>query len=118
MNNSVSASSSVNFAKEFIDFLKKFGIIGLAFGVVIGGAVKQLVDDFSTYILKPIINLILAKVGNVKPGSLPDLGVAGLDLGGLISAIIGFVVLMFIVFFAARVILSKFISKEELDAMK
>ena len=118
MNNNISTASSVNFAAEFLQFIKKFGIIGLAFGVVIGGAVKGLVDDLSKYILTPIINLILAKVGNVKPGSLPNFGINGLDIGGLVASIIGFIVLMFIVFFAARVVLSRFISKEELDAMK
>jgi large-conductance mechanosensitive channel len=118
MNNNISTASSVNFAQEFITFIKKFGIIGLAFGVVIGGAVKQLVDDFSTFVLKPLIDLILSKIGNVKPGSLPDFGVKGLDIGGLVASCISFVVLMFIVFTAAKFVLAKFISKEELDAMK
>jgi large conductance mechanosensitive channel len=118
MNNNISATHSVNFAKEFMDFIKKFGILGLAFGVVIGGAVKGLVDDLSKFILAPFINLILSKIGGLKPGQLPNFGVNGLDLGAFLSSVISFIVLMFIVFFAARVVLSRFISKEELDAMK
>lgn len=118
MIDKINATHSVNFAKEFMDFIKKFGILGLAFGVVIGGAVKTLVDDLSKYILAPFINLILSKIGGLKPGQLPNFGVVGLDFGAFLSSVISFIVLMFIVFFAIKVVISRFISKEELDAMK
>lgn len=118
MNNNISATSSVNFTKEFMDFLKKFGVIGLAIGVVVGGAVTKLIGVFTDTILTPIITLIFSKIGNLKPGQLPNLGVPGLDIAALIAGFINFAVLMFVVFVTVKFILNKFISKEELDAMK
>jgi large conductance mechanosensitive channel len=118
MNNNISATSSANMAKEFMDFLKKFGVIGLAIGSVVGGAVTKLIGSITDNVLTPVINLILSKIGNVKAGQIPNFGVTGLDIGALISGFINFAVLMFIVFFSVKFILNKFVSKEELDAMK
>jgi large conductance mechanosensitive channel len=111
-------TKSADFAKEFMDFLKKFGVIGLAIGVVVGGAVKTLVDEIVSNIVTPLINKIISMIIGSKSLTTPDFGIPGLNLGALISAFISFAVLMFIVFTAVKLILNKFISKEELDAMK
>jgi large conductance mechanosensitive channel len=42
-------------AQEFFDFLKTFGIIGLAIAFVIGQAASRLVTAFVTDIIDPII---------------------------------------------------------------
>ena len=111
-------TKSADFAKEFMDFLKKFGVIGLAIGVVVGGAVKTLVDEIVKNVVTPLINKIISIIIGSKSITTPDFGIPGLDIGALISAFITFAVLMFIVFTAVKMILSKFITKEELDAMK
>jgi large conductance mechanosensitive channel len=116
MNNQV--ANSAGMAKEFIDFLKKFGVIGLAIGVVVGGAVKTLVDGLVTMIVSPVIGKIITLIVGGKGTSVTDFGITGLDIGGFIGSIINFVVLMWIVFVAVKIILSKFLSKEELEAMK
>jgi large-conductance mechanosensitive channel len=46
-------------AQEFFDFLKTFGIIGLAIAFVIGQAAGRLVTAFVNDIIDPIIGLFL-----------------------------------------------------------
>jgi large-conductance mechanosensitive channel len=118
MQNSVSTKAGSEFVQEFMGFLKKFGVIGLAIGVVVGGAVKEFVDVIVTTLIDPIVKVILGAI-NFKPGGKITLvGENALLIGDLISGIINFVVLIAIVFVAVKFILSKFMTKEEMDAIK
>jgi large conductance mechanosensitive channel len=111
-------TKSADFAKEFMDFLKKFGVIGLAIGVVVGGAVKEFVDVIVKSLVDPVVKMILSFINFKSGGQISLPGGSALLIGDLISGVINFVVLLAIVFFAVKVVLSRFISKEELDAMK
>jgi large-conductance mechanosensitive channel len=53
--------NKTTFIREFFDFIRKFGVIGLALGVVIGGAVKTLVDSLVLNIVNPILAKIIGK---------------------------------------------------------
>jgi large conductance mechanosensitive channel len=116
MNNPTTASKNV--IKEFMDFIMKFGVIGLAIGTVVGGAVKEFVDVIVKSLIDPLVKVVLSLI-NFKPGGTIALpGGNAFLIGDLISGTINFVVLLAIVYFAVKILLSKFISKEELDAMK
>ena len=52
-------------AQEFFDFLKTFGIIGLAIAFVIGQAASKLVTAFVDDIITPLIGLFLP-AGDLK----------------------------------------------------
>lgn len=41
--------------KEFMDFLKNYGVIGLAIAVVIGGKANELVSSLVNDLLMPLI---------------------------------------------------------------
>ena len=45
--------------KEFISFLKQYGVIGLAIAVVIGGKVNEFVSATVADLLMPIIGVFL-----------------------------------------------------------
>jgi large conductance mechanosensitive channel len=111
-------TKSADFAKEFMDFLKKFGVIGLAIGVVVGGAVKEFVDVIVKSLVDPIVKMILSFINFKSGGQISLPGGSALMIGDFISGVINFVVLLAIVFFAVKVILSKFLTQAELDAMK
>jgi large conductance mechanosensitive channel len=51
--------------QDFIDFLKTFGVIGLAIAFVIGQAASKLVTDFVNEIVTPFIGLFLP-AGNLN----------------------------------------------------
>ena len=42
----------------FIEFVRERGVVGLAIGFVLGGAVSKVTTSFSTDILNPIIALL------------------------------------------------------------
>jgi large conductance mechanosensitive channel len=74
-------------AQEFFDFLKTFGIIGLAIAFVLGLAASRLVTALVNDIIDPIIGFFLPSEFNY---------------GDLISNIIDFLIIALIVFLAYK----------------
>jgi large conductance mechanosensitive channel len=116
MNNNPAAAAN-NMAAEFFDFLKQFGVIGLAIGVVVGGAVKTFVDEIVTSLVTPVVNRILELV-KFKPGGIISLGgvddtKTGLLIGDFIGSTINFLVLMLIVFIVVKFFISKFMGETD-----
>jgi large conductance mechanosensitive channel len=103
---------------EFFEFLKKFGVIGLAIGVVVGGAVKEFVDAIVKTVVDPIVKTVLSAI-NFKPGGAIAIGkdTAGMDIsilfGDLLSATINFFVLMLLVFICVKFLISKFLHEND-----
>lgn len=96
---------------EFIGFLKTFGVIGLAIAFVIGAAASKLVTAFVNDLVNPIVGLALPS-GNLKTlaynATNPNTGATSVfAYGDLISNIIDFLIIAFIVFLMYK-ILSRF----------
>ncbi|WP_231129043.1 MscL family protein [Candidatus Nitrosocosmicus hydrocola] len=92
-------------AQEFFDFLKTFGIIGLALAFVIGQAASGLVTSLVNDIVDPLIGLFLpagsldslsAKVTNISGG------ITEFKYGHLLSSIIDFLIIALVVFIAYK----------------
>jgi large conductance mechanosensitive channel len=92
-------------AQEFFDFLKTFGIIGLAIAFVLGQAASGLVTAFVNDIIDPIIGLFLP-AGSLESMSVKVTNLAGstteFKYGDLISNIIDFVIVALLVFLAYK----------------
>ena len=89
--------------KEFTEFLKHYGVIGLAIAVIIGGKLNDLVTAVVSGLLMPI-------VGRVTPSGdwrdwKPELLGIKFELGAVLGSGIDFVVVAFIVFWMAKKIL-------------
>ena len=87
---------------EFIGFLKTFGVIGLAIAFVIGAASSKLVTAFVNDLVSPIVGLALPS-GDLKTLSYNVTNTATgatstFACGDLISNIIDFLIIAFIVF--------------------
>ncbi|AIF83541.1 large conductance mechanosensitive channel protein [Candidatus Nitrososphaera evergladensis SR1] len=87
---------------EFIIFLRTFGVIGLAIAFVIGAAASKLVTAFVNDIVTPIVGLALPS-GDLKTMAYNVTNsVTGatttFSYGDLISNIIDFLIIAFIVF--------------------
>lgn len=93
------------FTQEFFDFLKTFGVIGLAIAFVIGQAASALVNAFVRDIINPLIGLFLP-AGSLAALTVTVPNFAGTTTvfryGDLISNIINFVVIALVVFFAYK----------------
>jgi large conductance mechanosensitive channel len=92
-------------AQEFFDFMKTFGIIGLAIAFVIGQAASRLVTAFVNDIIDPIIGFFLP-AGSLETLSVKVTNLAGstteFKYGDLISNIIDFLIIALIVFLAYK----------------
>ena len=93
---------------EFVGFLKTFGVIGLAIAFVIGAAASKLVTAFGNDIVNPIVGLALPS-GDLKTLSYnatnPGTGVTStFAYGDLISNILDFLIIAFIVFLMYKIL--------------
>ena len=97
--------------KEFLEFLKNYGVLGLAIAVIIGVKANAMVSALVDGILMPIITVFLP-AGEWREATL-DIGDVSLVWGPLLAAVLDFVIVAFIVFMIAKKIL-----KEETVAKK
>lgn len=92
-------------AQEFFDFLKTFGIIGLALALVIGQAASGLVTSLVNDIINPLIGLFLP-AGSLDALSAKVINISGeiteFKYGHLISSIIDFLIIALVVFIAYK----------------
>ena len=91
--------------QEFFDFLKTFGVIGLAIAFIIGAAASRLVTALVDDIVNPFVGLFLP-AGDLQAMHANVTGTSGIEsqfrYGDLISNIIDFAIIAFIVFLAYR----------------
>ena len=98
------------FIIQFFDFLKTFGIIGLAIAFVIGQASSKLITALVEDIINPLIGLFLPS-GSLEQLSAKVTGAYGsiseFKYGAFISNIIDFLIIALVVFVAYKA-LSKY----------
>lgn len=97
--------------REFLDFLKQYGVIGLAIAVVIGGKLNSLVSSFVNDLLTPLVLQPALKAAGVEQISM--LSYNGIMYGKVLAAMIDFVIIAFMVF-----VFAKKVMKEEVVAKK
>jgi large conductance mechanosensitive channel len=92
----------------FKAFLKEYGVIGLALGVIIGGKAGDLVKAIADGVLMPIVAMGLPKGGWEKW----EIVLAGdkdntLKVGAVVAALINFVIVAFFVYFVSKRLLKE-----------
>jgi large conductance mechanosensitive channel len=92
---------------EFKAFLKEYGVIGLALGVIIGGKAGELVTAIVDGLLMPIVGLILPS------GEWQKLAIGQFQIGIVLAALVKFLVVAYFVFYVSKKLL-----KEETVAKK
>ena len=99
--------------KEFKEFAIKGNVIGLAVGVIIGGAFGKIVDSVVADLIMPVVGLVFGKLdfsnlflvlGNVPAGTAMTLdalrkaGVPVFAYGNFLTVAVNFIILAFIIF--------------------
>ena len=118
------------FFEEFKKFITRGNVLDMAVGVIVGGAFTAIVNGVSNYVLKPLINWLLAIITKgeglagavtvLRPAYLLDetgafilkegekvLDLANsiyMDWGALITTIINFLITAFVLFLIVRII--------------
>ena len=81
---------------EFMAFLNKYGVIGLAIAFIIGGAASRLVSSLVSDILMPIISFFIP--GGAWRETPLIIGPIRLMVGSFAGAILDFLIIAFVVF--------------------
>src|SRR5262245_42544131 len=97
--------------RGFLDFLKEYGIVGLAMAVIIGGKLNDLVASLVNDLVMPLILQPALKAAGVNDIRLLSAG--GILYGRVLGAALEFLVVAFLVYLFAKMIL-----KEEKVAKK
>ncbi len=113
------------FFEEFKKFITRGNVLDMSVGVIVGGAFTGIVNGLTNYILKPIINWLIAFIlgGDGLEGAvtmlrpawvLDETGAATnvidmansiyIDWGAFVSAIINFLLIAFVLFSVVKVI--------------
>ncbi len=82
--------------QDFIEFLKEYGIIALALAVVVGMAVKDLVNAVVQDLLMPFVGLLLPGEGWRE--AVFHISSAEIQIGHLIGAILDFLIILLVVY--------------------
>lgn len=96
---------------EFKEFLMEYKVIGLAVAFIMGVAATNLVQSLVNNIIMPIVTAFVPN-GDWQNATL-QLGPVLLKWGAFLGALINFVILAFVVFIIAKIVL-----KEEKVAKK
>lgn len=97
--------------KEFMEFLKNYGVIGLAIAVIIGGKLNLLVTSLVNDLLTPLILQPALNAAGVA--RLSQLSYNGVLYGKVLASLLDFVIVALIVF-----VFAKKVMKEDVVAKK
>lgn len=91
--------------KEFMAFIKMYGVIGLAVAVIIGGKLNELVKSIVDNLLMPFLGLV------VPSGDWRNLafyiGETKFSIGPVIGSSLDFLIVSYIVFLFSKLILKE-----------
>ncbi|WP_232385590.1 large conductance mechanosensitive channel protein MscL [Methanoregula boonei] len=98
------------FEEEFVEFLKKNQVIGLAVAFIIGTAATALVTSLVKDIVMPVIGVILPGE-NWQTAILP-IGPINFMAGDFVGAMINFIIIALVVFTLVKYIMKADMSKK------
>ncbi len=91
-------------AKEFIAFMKQYGVIGLAIAVIVGGKLNALVDAIVKELLMPFIGLLIP--GGDWRNLAVTVGETKFGFGPIIAAFVDFIIVAFVIFLLSKKLLA------------
>ena len=98
--------------KGFIDFIREQGVVGLAVGFILGGAVSKVVASLVDDIINPFLGLILGAAGDLSEAAF-QLGPVTIQYGSFLATFIDFVVIALVVYYGV-----KWLKLDKLDKKK
>lgn len=99
-----------NLKEEFLKFIKSYGVVGVAIGIVMGQAVAKLITVIVEGLVMPVLEVVLP--GNKWQDAILHMGKINIKLGLIIAGLIDFLVVSAVVFFLVRYILKVEVPKK------
>ena len=101
-----------NQIKEFLDFIREKGVVGLAVGFILGGAVSGLVKSIVDDLINPVLGLLLNQVKSLTELVI-NIGDSSIRVGNFVNVLINFIVVAAVVYFGV-----KWLKLDKLDKVK
>jgi len=89
--------------KEFVGFLKQYGVIGLAIAVIIGGKFNELLKSVVDGLLMPIVGA-LTRSGDWRQLAVA-IGPVNIQVGLILGSMVDFIIVASVVFVIAKKVL-------------
>ncbi|MFX1323247.1 MAG: MscL family protein [Promethearchaeota archaeon] len=90
-----------NLAQEFLQFIKKYKILGLASAFILGLAVNALILSLAQDLITPIIGLFIPDFESIQDIKI-EVGNTVFHIGNFIAAAINFIIIAFIIFMIVK----------------
>ncbi len=86
---------------DFLTFIRKQGVVGLAIGFILGGSISKVVSSLVEDIINPLLSLLLGKIGNLNNATFM-IGSATIKWGHFASVLIDFAVIALVIYIATK----------------
>jgi large conductance mechanosensitive channel len=94
---------------NFLTFIREQGVVGLAIGFILGGAVGKVVASLVNDLIMPVLAIVLGSTEGLK-----GLSYMGVNYGAFISTLIDFIIIAAVIYFVFKKIgLDKLDKKKE-----
>jgi large conductance mechanosensitive channel len=88
--------------KEFMDFISKYKVMGLAVAFIIGLYLGALVQSLVTDLIMPVIGLALPGLGNLATYTI-TVSSQDFGIGSFLVALITFIIVAFVIFMLVKI---------------
>ena len=87
--------------KGFLNFIREQGVMGLAVGFILGGAISKVVSSLVTDIVNPLVGILLGFTENLQDASW---WLAGSEVkwGHFIAVLIDFAIIAAVIYFGVH----------------
>lgn len=89
--------------KGFFDFIREQGVVGLAVGFILGGAVSKIVASLVNDIINPLLGVVFGAAGDLSTAYV-QIGSAKIMWGNFLATTIDFVVVALVVYVGVKII--------------
>lgn len=87
--------------KGFMEFIREQGVVGLAVGFILGGAISKVVTALVDDVVNPLVGLLLGKADGLAAASFMA-GSAEIRWGDLVAVLIDFIIIALVIYFGVK----------------
>lgn len=87
--------------KGFLTFIREQGVVGLAVGFILGGAISKVVASLVSDIINPLVSILLGFADNFQQMSFVLAG-SEIKYGNFIAVLIDFVIIAAVIYFGVH----------------
>lgn len=87
--------------KGFIEFIREQGVVGLAIGFLLGGAVSKVVSALVTDIINPLLSFAIGSTEGLRQAHIA-IGDARIMWGDFVSVLIDFLIVAAVIYFGFK----------------